>query len=193
VRSRSPTILGVVCAILAIALGLVFAGDRAPSGVDDAAGSAVTGWPRGLLHALVLPTEPYVLLPVLALLSFWCLYTRRPWDALFVVLSPSIAVAVNTWLLKPLFDRWKGDTLVYPSGHTVSMVATLAVMFVLANRQARTIIAAVGAVLLIGVTVGMLGLGYHYLTDIVGGTLFAVSAVLTVRGLLTRPSKPMAV
>jgi membrane-associated phospholipid phosphatase len=32
----------------------------------------------------------------------------------------------------------------------------------------------------------MIGLGYHYLTDVVGGTFFAVFAVLAVRGLLTR-------
>jgi membrane-associated phospholipid phosphatase len=109
---------------------------------------------------------------------------RRPWDALFSLLGPAIAVAANTWLLKPLFDRWKGDTLVYPSGHTVSLVATLVVIFVLA--RARTVVAAVGAVLLIGATIGMIGLGYHYLTDIIGGTLFAVAAVLAAHSLLTR-------
>jgi membrane-associated phospholipid phosphatase len=183
-RFWRPTILAVVCALLTLALGLVFAGDRTASGIDGAAQSAVTGWPHGVLRALVLPTEPYVLLPALALLIAWCLYTSRPWDATFVALGPAIAVATNTWLLKPLFDRWKGDTLVYPSGHTVSMVATLVVVFVLVRGQARTITAAVGAVLLVGVTIGMLGLGYHYLTDVVGGTFFAVFAVIAVRGLL---------
>jgi membrane-associated phospholipid phosphatase len=183
---RAPTVLAVVCALLTIAFGLVFAGDHAPSGIDDDARSAITGWPHGVLRALVLPTEPYVLLPALALLMAWCLCASRPWDALFVVLGPSIAVAANTWLLKPLFDRWKGDTLVYPSGHTVSMVATLVVVFVLTNGLTRTITAVVSVVLLIGVAIGMIGLGYHYLTDIVGGTFFAVFAVLTVRGLLGR-------
>lgn len=185
-RSRQPVILAVVCALVALALGLVFAGDRGPSGIDDAARSAIPGWPHGVLRALVLPTEPYVLLPALALLTVWCLYTSRPWDALFAVLGPAVAVAANTWLLKPLFDRWKGDTLVYPSGHTVSMVATLAVVFVLSHGLVRTIAAVVGAVLLVAVTIGMIGLGYHYLTDIAGGTFFALSAVLALRGLLTR-------
>ena len=183
-RFLRPTILAVVCALLTLALGLVFAGDRTPSGIDDAARSAVAGWPHGVLRALVLPTEPYVLLPVLALLVVWCLHASRPWDALFVALGPAMAVAANTWLLKPLFDRWKGDTLVYPSGHTVSLVATIVVVFVLVHGQARTITAVVGTVLLVGGTVGMIGLGYHYLTDVVGGTLFAVFVVLAVRGLL---------
>jgi membrane-associated phospholipid phosphatase len=181
---QRPTIIAVVCGLVVLVLGLVFAGDRAPSGIDDAARSAVTGLPHGVLRALVLPTEPYVLLPALVLLVAWRRYASRPWDALFVVLGPAVAVAVNTWVLKPLFDRWKGDTLVYPSGHTVSMVATLVVVLLLVHGRARTITAVVGAVLLIGVTIGMLGLGYHYLTDVIGGTFFAVFAVLTVRGLL---------
>lgn len=185
-RSRQPTILAVGCALVTLALGLVFAGDHTAGGIDDAARSGVAGWPHGVLRALVLPTEPYVLLPVLALLIVWCLRTSRPWDALFVVLGPAIAVAANTWLLKPLFDRWKGDTLVYPSGHTVSMVATLVVVFVLVHGRARAITAVVGAALLTGATIGMIGLGYHYLTDIVGGTFFAVFVVLAVRGLVTR-------
>lgn len=178
--------MAVVCGLLALGLGIVFAGDRAPGGIDSDAASAVAGWPRGVLRALVLPTEPYVLLPILATLAAWCLYASRRWDALFVVLAPSVAVAVNTWLLKPLFDRWKGDTLVYPSGHTVSMVATIAVVCVLVRGPARRIITVAGAVLLAGVTIGMIGLGYHYLTDVVGGTFFAVSAVLAVRGALAR-------
>jgi membrane-associated phospholipid phosphatase len=185
-RSRRPTILAAVCALLTVAFGLGFAGDHEPGGIDAAAGSAITGWPHGVLRALVLPTEPYVLLPALALLAVWRLHAARPWDALFVVLGPSMAVAANTWLLKPLFDRWKGDTLVYPSGHTVSMVATVVVVCVLTNGRTRASTAVVGAVLLVGVTIGMLGLGYHYLTDVVGGTCFAVFAVLATRGLLTR-------
>lgn len=179
---RTPTI--IACALLTVALGLVHTGGRGPGPVDEAAESAITGWPHGVLRALVLPTEPYVLVPVLAVLVAWCLHTSRPWDALFVAVAPLAAVAANTWLLKPLFDRWKGDTLVYPSGHTVSMVATLVVLLVLTTGRARTIITIVGAVLLVGVTIGMIGLGYHYLTDVIGGTFFAVAAVLAIRGLL---------
>jgi membrane-associated phospholipid phosphatase len=178
-------ILAVVCALLTVALGLVFVGDHTAGGIDAAARSAVTGWPHGVLRALVLPTEPYVLLPALALLIVWRGYASRPWDAVFVALGPAIAVAANTWLLKPLFDRWKGDTLVYPSGHTVSLVATVVVVLVLTHGRTRTITAVIGAVLLTAATIGMLGLGYHYLTDVVGGTFFAVFAVLAVRGLLT--------
>lgn len=188
-RCRRSTARAAVCAVLAVVLGVVFAGDRVPSGVDEVAQSAVGGWPRGVLRALVLPTEPFVLLAVLGSLVVWCLYASGPWDALFVALGPAVAVAVNTWLLKPLFDRWKGDTLVYPSGHTVSMVATLVVVFVLAHGVTRTITVVGGAVLLVAVTIGMVGLGYHYLTDIVGGAFFAVFAILAMRSSVRAASR----
>lgn len=182
---RSPTITAGVCALLTLTLGLVLAGDHAPSGVDDWFRSAVDGWPHPLLRLLVLPTEPYVILPALALLAGWCLYRSRPGDALFVAVAPGVAVAVNTWVLKPLFDRWKGDTLVYPSGHTVSLVATIVVVVLLLRGRAVTLV--VGAVLLGSATIGMVGLGYHYVTDTVGGAFFAVFAVLAMRGLWPRP------
>ncbi len=184
-RSPWPAILAVGGALAALVLGLVFAGDRGASDLDDSVRAAVDGWPHGVLRALVLPTEPYVLLPALALLAAWCLRSARPWDAVLVVAGPGAALAANTWVLKPLFDRWKGDTLVYPSGHTVSTVATLAVVVLLVHGRARAGAAVAGAVLLACAAAGMIGLGYHYATDIVGGTCFAVFAVLAVRGLLT--------
>jgi membrane-associated phospholipid phosphatase len=177
-RLRQPTVI-VACVVLTVALGLLVGG-RGPGELDEVAGATVVGWPHGVLRALVLPTEPYVLLPALALLVVWCVLRSRPWDALFAVLGPSIAVAANTWLLKPSFGRWKNDTLVYPSGHTVGMVATVVVVFVLTHGLARGITVVAGVVLLVGVTIGMIGLGYHYLTDIVGGALFATAAVPAV-------------
>ena len=182
-------VVAVGCAVFVVALGLPFVGDRGPSGVDEAAWSAVAGWPHGVLTALVFPTEPYVVGAGVLLLAVWCLRGSRPWDALFVVLAPTSAVAVNTWVLKPLFDRWKNDILVYPSGHTVIMVATLVVVFVLFGRRVRLVVAAVGPVLVVAVAMGMVGLGYHYLTDVAGGAAFAVSAVVTLRGLMSFDSR----
>lgn len=168
--------LAGLCALATLALGLAVAGDHTAVGVDDLVSSAVAGWPHGLLTALVVPTEPYVVVPVLALVAF-------RYRSLFAVLAPAVAVAVTTWVLKPLFDRWKGDTLVYPSGHTVGLVATLVVVFLLVDRRARTVTAVIGTVLVLAAALGMVGLGYHYVTDVVGGACFAVFAVRAIAGL----------
>jgi membrane-associated phospholipid phosphatase len=53
---------------------------------------------------------------------------------------------------------------------------------------ARWIVVAVGAVLLIGAGTGMIGLGYHYFTDVVGGTFFAVAVVCAMRLATSRLS-----
>jgi membrane-associated phospholipid phosphatase len=98
-------------------------------------------------------------------------------------------LAANTWVLKPLFDRQNDGYLVYPSGHTVSLVSTLAVLVLLARPGvARWIVVAVGAVLLIAAGTGMIGLGYHYFTDVVGGTFFAVAVVCAMRFATSRLS-----
>jgi membrane-associated phospholipid phosphatase len=189
-RFRQPVVVAAGCAAFAVVLGLLVAGGRGPGAVDEAVRSAVDGWPRGVLVALLFPTEPYVPVSVAVLATLWCLRAGRQWDALFAVLAPLFAVGVNTWVAKPVFDRWKNDTLVYPSGHTVLMVATLVVVLVLVDGRARAVTAAVGVVLVACVAVGMVGVGYHYLTDVVGGAAFAVSAVLAVRGVLTLLGPP---
>jgi membrane-associated phospholipid phosphatase len=184
VNRRILTVVALACALATLALGLVFAGGRSPSALDSAAASDVSGLGHGLLDALVLPTEPYVLLPAIAVIAGICLYRHHRGDALLAVAGPAVAVALNTWVLKPLFDRWKDGTLVYPSGHTVSLVTVLVVLVLFARWKAAAIV--LGVVLLGCATVGMIGLGYHYLTDIAGGTFFATAVVTGLRAVTPR-------
>jgi membrane-associated phospholipid phosphatase len=164
-----------VCGLLAVLLGLPFAGGTAPGAVD----ATVAGWTAhlspGVLRALVFPTEPYVVLALGLLAVFRCLRAGRRADAVLALAAPLLAILLTGLLLKPLYDRWKNDTLVYPSGHTVSLVAVLTVL-VLVTR--RVLVAVLGALALLAAAAGLVGLGYHYLTDVVGGTLFAVAVVL---------------
>jgi membrane-associated phospholipid phosphatase len=189
VSRRILTVVALACALAALALGLVFAGGRSPSALDSAAASGISGLGHGLLDALVLPTEPYVLLPAIAVIAGICLYRRRKTDALLAVAGPAVAVALNTWVLKPLFDRWKDGTLVYPSGHTVSLVTVLVVLVLLARW--KTAAAVLGVVLLGCAAVGMIGLGYHYLTDIAGGTFFGTAVVTGLRAAVTPRRAPV--
>jgi membrane-associated phospholipid phosphatase len=164
-----------VCGLLAVLLGLPFAGGTAPGAVDATAAGWTAYLSPGVLRALVLPTEPYVVLPLGVLAVVLCLRAGRRADAAFALGAPLLAILLTSWLLKPLYDRWKNDTLVYPSGHTVSLVAVLTVL-VLVTR--RTFVVVLSALALLAATAGLVGLGYHYLTDVAGGTLFAVAVVL---------------
>jgi membrane-associated phospholipid phosphatase len=164
-----------VCGLLAVLLGLPFAGGSTPGAVDATAAGWIAHLSPGVLRALVLPTEPYVVIPLGVLAVVLCLRAGRRTDAVFALGAPVLAILLTSWLLKPLYDRWKNDTLVYPSGHTVSLVAVLTVL-VLVTR--RVVVAVLSAVALLAAAAGLVGLGYHYLTDVVGGTLFAVAVVL---------------
>jgi membrane-associated phospholipid phosphatase len=201
-RTRPPAqrqlaAVAVICALATLAMGLYFAGDTGPRGFDTAIKKALDTQLAGshdLLTFLVLSTQPYVLVPVIVLVIAVCLALGRRRDALLAALGPAIAVSANTWILKPWFDRQSigfgiEGTLAYPSGHTVSLVSTLVVLALLARRGLATaVVTAMGAVLLIAATVGMIELGYHYCTDIAGGTFFAVAVVFSLRIAIDRLS-----
>lgn len=92
---------------------------------------------------LVLPTEPYVVFALAAVAVFLCLRAGRRWEAALALGGPLLAILLNTWLLKPLYDRWKNGTLVYPSGHTVSLVAVLTVLVLLTRKTYVVVLSAV--------------------------------------------------
>ncbi|GHF18509.1 hypothetical protein GCM10017786_60330 [Amycolatopsis deserti] len=176
----------------ALAIGVPFAGDTGASGLD----ATITAWIDGtfggqpaLLRLFVLPTEPVVLLPLLAIVVLACVLGRR-WDGVaLAVLGVAVPVVLNTWVLKPLFDRVKTGYLAYPSGHTVSMVATLTVLVLLARPgTAKAVTASVSTVVLVIAGLGLVGLGYHYPTDVAGGACFAVAVVLA----LSSPTRRLA-
>ncbi|MFI5608187.1 phosphatase PAP2 family protein [Amycolatopsis sp. NPDC051903] len=182
--NRILAAVAVVCLLATVALGLVYAGGHSPGSLDSAVAGGVAGLGRTTFDVLVLPTEPYVLLPAIAVVTGSCAYLRRWPDAALAVAGPAVAVGLNTWVLKPLFDRWKDGILVYPSGHTVSLVTVLAVLVLLARPKVLT--AVLGVLLLCCAAIGMIGLGYHYLTDIVGGTFFGTAVVTGLRSVTPR-------
>jgi membrane-associated phospholipid phosphatase len=188
-------VVAVICALAALAIGLHYAGDVGPRGFDTSIKNALAAHlsgSRDLLTFLVLPTQPYVLVPVIVLVVAVCLAVGRRQDAILAAVGPAIAVSANTWVLKPFFDREAvgpgvPNTLAYPSGHTVSLVSTLVVLVVLARPGIATAVTAVvGAVLLVAAGIGMIGLGYHYFTDIAGGFFFAVAAIFALRITISR-------
>lgn len=131
-----------------------------------------------LLRWLVLPSEPVVLLPAVALIAGVCALQRRWPDAALAVAGPAVAVGLNSWVLKPLFGWLSDDRLAYPSGHTASLVAVATVLGLLARDGLATWVAgALGVLLTAAAGVGMTVLGFHYPADILGGAFVGVGVV----------------
>ncbi|GHF65353.1 hypothetical protein GCM10017566_43610 [Amycolatopsis bartoniae] len=144
---------------------------------------------HALLTLLVQPTEPYVLIPLVAVMVAVSALHRDRAAVLLCLAGPTVPLALNTWLLKPLFGHHIDGYLAYPSGHTVGLVSVLAVLVLLARPgTARATTALVAAAVTTAAGFGLVGFGYHYPVDVVGGTCFAVAAVLTL-SLATHPAR----
>lgn len=99
---------------------------------------------------------------------------RRLWALVpMIVVVPLLAV-LATDTLKPLFGRFKGDALAYPSGHTTVMVVVLGLLVLAVGVRWWLILTAVVFAML-----GIVGqaVTYHYFTDAVGAVLLGTSLV----------------
>ena len=162
-----------------LALPSTFPSDGGPSELDDSLAEPVhtaLDSHHGVADVLVIPSNAYILLPLLLLGCAWFGY-RREWSrAALMLVAPELIVAINTWLLKPLWHRHLHDYLAYPSGHTVHLVAIATAFIVLTDSpRARAVVLTVSVVGLAAAAVGMIALGYHLPTDILGGIAAAIA------------------
>jgi undecaprenyl-diphosphatase len=178
--------LGLVlfCATVAIGLPLTFPHGGGPTEVDSDLAAPIHSAldsHRGVYRALVIPSNGYILIPLLLAAACWFAYRGQWWRAATMVVVPELAVAINSWLLKPLWDRPLHDYLAYPSGHTVHLVAVGTAFVLLTDvARARTSALVLGALALLGAAIGMIGLGYHLPTDILGGAAAAIAMVIAL-------------
>lgn len=180
------------CALTVTTLGLLFGDQRVGSSFDQQVYLMVYKQfvgERGLLQAMLVPTEPVLLIVVLSLVVMVALARRRPRLAVLAVTGPLLAVGLNSLVLKPLFGRTiNNGSLAFPSGHTTGMVAVLTVLTIAVVTSARppwrtslTSLVIVGALMVttVGAT-ALIGMKYHYVTDTFGGACLAVATVLAV-------------
>lgn len=186
VSPRTATVIRATAigagAVLTAALPLTFPADDGPSGLDSAVADPIAEVVSpGLAEVLVAPSNAPVVLVLLLSAVGWFAVRRRWWAALTMLVVPELALAINTVVLKPLWDRQMHDYLAYPSGHTVHLVAVATTFACLVTTlTARIAVAALTVLALVAIIPGMVELGYHRPTDVLGGAAAAASMALTL-------------
>lgn len=185
-RRRLSIVVG--CVLLVCLLPLTFGRGGGANALDRWCADRVASLLGGhdtVLSILAAPSTPLVVVPAVVAAAVYAWLHVGRFVALAVVAAPLLAVALNTWALKPAFGRHLGDYLAYPSGHTVSLVSAVTAIALVLRR---TWIVVVGSVALVCVAIGMIGLGYHHVTDIVGGACVGVAVSVSVLALAHSPA-----
>jgi membrane-associated phospholipid phosphatase len=186
-RPRAGVLLAGCAAFVAV-LGLVFARQNAADRFDHAVDSPVIAWFADH-HALALWLAfPGSMIPAVVLtagLAIGCLLTGRRRGAVLAILAVPVAAVITDWLLKPLVHRTYIGQVVYPSGHTATIVALAATATVLLlgpprpemARPLRVLILAVAYLTCVAVVVGVIAVRFHYFTDTLAGAAVGIGTV----------------
>ena len=196
-RGVVAAVLLAGCVLLTVVLGVLFAGHGQPGALDTVLDRAVDhtiGRHPGMMSWLdTLGTlKPVALLTVALVLA--CVLLRWWNCAVLAAVAVPLASLVTEQVLKPLVSRSLRGFLSFPSGHATSMFAVAVVLaIVLAQPGARRIplavrLVAAVAMLLLAAAVGlaMVGLGFHYVTDVAGGAAVGTAVPLGCALLLDR-------
>jgi membrane-associated phospholipid phosphatase len=106
---------------------------------------------------------------------------RRPRIAAAVAVI-LIGANVTTQVLKPAlaiprFSEWLGTAQItpgsWPSGHSTAAMSLVLCAVLVASPRLRPTVAAVGAVFAVAIGYALVGMGWHYPSDVLGGFLVA--------------------
>ena len=189
-QTRPRLSVFAACLVVLVALPVTFGPAGEGTGIDSWSEShlrPLAADHHALLSVLCASTTLQILLPVVAVAVLLAARSRRWRDVSLLIMGPVVAVLTSSFVLKPIYDRHYNGHLVYPSGHTVSLVAVAtALVLVVHQVRVRVVLAVAASVLLALAAVGMIGLGYHHLTDIVGGIATGIGVVVAVAVALDR-------
>lgn len=191
-------LIGSIVAVAVVAtaiLGVRYGGMLLPGRIDVAIDVRVDrhlGAQRGTLQHLVALVNPVTVGVACSAMCILFVALGRRRLAALAVLGPATTVALVDYILKPLFERRFHGSLSFPSGHTAIAVAIAVVVIValfgpsrppwpIVVRALAATAATVGAAI---VATALVGGGYHYATDTMGGLCVAVASVLSVALLI---------
>jgi len=164
---------------------------------------ALDAWATPFLHGFSSPAMDtamtaittlgtvFVILPALVILGAWLLRTGRVRSLGFLVVA-LLGSLVLQLILKPFFARPRPGVpyaqvlsdYSFPSGHTLSAVVfyggVALVVWSLFGRRAGLAALAAATVIALAVGISRIYLGYHFLTDVMGGLLAGIAWLLIV-------------
>jgi undecaprenyl-diphosphatase len=153
-----------------------------------------------LMNALTTLGTSTVIVPALVVVIAVLLWRRRPGAALFLGVVCLGALVLNG-TMKVFFQRprpslpWATvlSDYSFPSGHTMNAVvfylALALIIWSIRGRRAGLAAMVVAVVIALGVGISRIYLGYHYLTDVIGGLLAGIALLLVVgTALRARPA-----
>ena len=164
---------------------------------------ALDTWATPFLHGIASPgldafmnlltdLGSILVLPVIFLAIQAGLLWRRRYRAGVFLLAASIGSLVIQGTMKLFFARPRPQLpyahvlpdYSFPSGHTMNAVvvygAIALILWSILGRRAGLIAILIAALLAVGVGISRIYLGYHYLTDVVGGILAGVAWLVVV-------------
>jgi membrane-associated phospholipid phosphatase len=192
----------VVVGFFGMVASLVVLGSIA-QGVRDQEVFALDTWATPFLHGISSPGldafmngvtnigSIYVIPILFVAVVGWLIWRRRYRSAAFITVA-SLGSLVLQGSMKLFFARprpqlpWASvlPDYSFPSGHTMNTVifygAVALVIWSILGRRTGLIAVGVAAILAFGVGVSRIYLGYHYLTDVVGGILAGIAWLLVV-------------
>lgn len=177
------------CVAVTLALGMRFASQTRAGWLDSAVDAqARAGLGRhpavaGLLVRLG-DTGPVTVLIMLLVLA--CVAARRWRGSVLAAAAVPAAAALTEFVLKPLIHRTLHGALSFPSGHATSMFALAVVSAVLladppgrrGSAAVRLLLAGGALLTAAAVSAAMVGMGFHYFTDTVGGAALGTAVAL---------------
>lgn len=171
---------------LTAALAALYHGQYRPAAVDR----TLAEGPQRLLAAhprlatlTGLVTDPRLIVTLVAVIALVACFRRRWATASLLLAGPVITVVLTDLALKPLIDRhYFGSYLCFPSGHTGGVVSVATVLVITAwrggSRVLRAVTLALWPILTAAAALGLVGMHYHYPTDIAGGIGWSVGTVV---------------